>query len=168
MSIACCCGPLCARYDAKLSHAYLAVALLRLPLCLRSMCEQALNNAQATYAGFGFISSENVFKVCDQPHPLRIKKALDSCAQGDFESANAVEELWANGYRGLDIVGTLFRLAKNAQIPEEMKLEYIKEIGFCHMRVLDGLDSLLQMSGLIAKLCVTAGNFGVRPPPVKK
>ena len=25
---------------------------------------QALNNAQATYAGFGFISSENVFKVC--------------------------------------------------------------------------------------------------------
>ena len=134
-----------------------------------SMCEQALNNAQATYAGFGFISSENVFKVCDQPHPLRIKKALDSCAQGDFESANAVvEELWANGYCGLDIVGTLFRLAKNAQIPEEMKLEYIKEIGFCHMRVLDGLDSLLQMSGLIAKLCVTAGNFGVRPPPVKK
>ena len=51
---------------------------------------------------------------------------------------------------------------------EELKLNFIKEIGFCHMRVLDGLDSLLQMSGLIAKLCVTAGNFGVRPPPVKK
>ena len=129
---------------------------------------QALNNAQATYAGFGFISSENVFKVCDQPHPLRIKKALESCAAADFDSANAVvEELWASGYCGLDIVGTLFRLCKSATLPEEVKLEFIKEIGFCHMRVLDGLDTLMQISGLIAKLCCTAGAAGVRPP-VKK
>ena len=45
-----------------------------------------------------------------------------------------------------------------------MKLEFIKEIGFCHMRVLDGLDSLMQLSGLVAKLCVTATRFNVRPP----
>ena len=122
----------------------------------------------ATDAGFGFISSENVFKVCDQPHPLRIKKALDACAMADFDGANTViEELWAAGYCGLDIVGTLFRLAKTAQISEDMKLEYIKEIGFCHMRVLDGLDTQLQMSGLIAKLCCKAGEFGVRPPMKK-
>ena len=37
---------------------------------------QALNNAQATQAGFGLISQENVFKVCDQPHPLFVKEAL--------------------------------------------------------------------------------------------
>ena len=30
---------------------------------------QALNNAQATHSGFGFISSDNVFQVCDQPQP---------------------------------------------------------------------------------------------------
>ena len=45
-----------------------------------------------------------------------------------------------------------------------MKLEFIKEIGFCHMRVLDGLDSLLQMTGLVAKLCCTAAAHGIRPP----
>ena len=28
------------------------------------------------------------------------------------------------------------------------------------MRVLDGLDTLLQLSGLLAKLCVTAGRMG--------
>ena len=78
----------------------------------------------------------------------------------DFDGANTViEELWAAGYCGLDIVGTLFRLAKTAAISEDMKLEYIKEIGFCHMRILDGLDSLLQLSGLIAKLCYNAGGF---------
>ena len=59
---------------------------------------------------------------------------------------------------------TLFRLAKWAEMNEELKLDFIKEIGFCHMRVLDGLDTLLQLSGLVAKLCVTAAGKGVRPP----
>ena len=55
-------------------------------------------------------------------------------------------------------MGTFFRIVKFQPMDEALKLEFIKEIGFCHMRVLDGLDSLLQLSGLIAKLCVTAGN----------
>jgi len=129
---------------------------------------QALNNAQATHAGFGFISTENVFKVCDQPHPLMIKKMLVSAAAADFESANEVlEELWSRGYCGLDIVGTLFRLTKYAEINEELKLEFIKEIGFTHMRVLDGLDTLLQLSGLAAKLCCVAAGMGAKPPERK-
>ena len=83
---------------------------------------------------------------------------LEACSKADFETANGVvEELWAQGYCGLDIVGTLFRLAKFAELPEELKLNFIKEIGFCHMRVLEGLDSLLQLSGLIGKLCCNAG-----------
>ena len=74
---------------------------------------QALNNAQATQAGFGLISQENVFKVCDQPHPLFVKEALQNCIDGDFKAANAVvEQLWSAGYCGLDIVGTFFRIVK--------------------------------------------------------
>jgi len=126
---------------------------------------QALNNAQATISGFGFISTENVFKVCDQPHPLLIKKCLLSATQADFEHANRViDELWGRGYCGLDIVGTLFRVTKLEPMNEELKLEFMKEIGFCHMRVLDGLDTLLQISGLIAKLCCCAAMKGVKPP----
>jgi DNA polymerase III delta prime subunit len=34
---------------------------------------QALNNLQATHAGFGRVDVDNVFKVCDQPHPLVVK-----------------------------------------------------------------------------------------------
>ena len=55
---------------------------------------QALNNAQATYAGFGFISQENVFKVCDQPHPLVVKKIIEACTQANFEEANKVRAWW--------------------------------------------------------------------------
>ena len=56
------------------------------------------------------------------------------------------------------------RLTKNAEMNEEIKLEFIKEIGFCHMRVLDGLDTLLQLNGLCGKLCCCAASKGAKPP----
>ena len=31
---------------------------------------QGLNNLQSTHEGFGLVKAENVFKVCDEPHPL--------------------------------------------------------------------------------------------------
>jgi len=42
---------------------------------------QAINNLQSTHSGFEFISADNVFKVCDQPHPAKIKMIMESCAQ---------------------------------------------------------------------------------------
>ncbi len=44
---------------------------------------------QATHSGFGFISQENVFKVCDQPHPLLVARIMESCAKGDLDAAHA-------------------------------------------------------------------------------
>ncbi len=38
-------------------------------------------------------------------------------------------------------------------MPEYLKLEFIKEIGYQHMRVVQGTSSLLQMAGLVARLC---------------
>ncbi|KIY92232.1 hypothetical protein MNEG_15731, partial [Monoraphidium neglectum] len=40
---------------------------------------------------------------------------------------------------------------------EYMQLEFLREIGFCHMRIGDGVNSRLQMSGLLAKLCRVSG-----------
>eukprot|EP00126_Sphaerothecum_destruens_P007861 Sdes_comp20017_c0_seq2m12720 len=34
---------------------------------------QAINSLQSTFSGFGIVNDENVFKVCDQPHPVLIK-----------------------------------------------------------------------------------------------
>jgi hypothetical protein len=34
--------------------------------------------------------------------------------------------LWNQGYAAIDIVGTFFRVAKNADIPEKKKLAFIK------------------------------------------
>eukprot|EP00794_Sanderia_malayensis_P013976 gene13976-15434_t len=115
---------------------------------------QALNNLQSTYAGFGFVNSANVFKVCDEPHPSLVKDMLTSCTNGDIDAAyKQMAHLWKLGYSAVDIITNIFRVCKNMDMPEYIKLEYIKEIGYTHMRITEGVNSLLQMSGLLARLC---------------
>lgn len=54
---------------------------------------QALNNLQSTHNGFGIVNSENVFKVCDEPHPLLIKDMLNYCIEGEIRKAYKVSML---------------------------------------------------------------------------
>jgi len=118
---------------------------------------QALNNLQATYSGFGHVNQENVFKVCDQPHPLMVSRIIKHCQAGSLTEANdLMMRLCKMGYSSMDIITTVFRVVRNSDVEEFLKLEFIKEIGFCHMRIGDGVDSHLQMSGLLARLCKTA------------
>ncbi|XP_049849859.1 replication factor C subunit 2-like [Schistocerca gregaria] len=114
----------------------------------------AINNLQAAHSGFGLVSSDNVFKVCDQPHPEVAKRIIKACEEGDLAEADKIMRLslWKLGYHPLDIVTTLFKVLKLMEIPEYLKLEFIKEIGFTHKRILDGLPTLLQLSGLLARL----------------
>ncbi|KAK3434428.1 replication factor C subunit 2 [Eucalyptus grandis] len=116
---------------------------------------QALNNLQATYSGFRFVNQENVFKVCDQPHPLHVKNIVRNVLDGKFDDACAgLKQLYDLGYSPTDIITTLFRIIKNYDMAEYLKLEFMKETGFAHMRICDGVGSYLQLCGLLAKLAV--------------
>ncbi|XP_023013053.2 replication factor C subunit RfC4 [Leptinotarsa decemlineata] len=118
---------------------------------------QALNNLQSTHNGFGEVNSQNVFKVCDEPHPMLIKDMLTSCMNGDIRKAyKVIEHLWNLGYAAEDIIKNIFKVCKNMDMEEALKLEFIKEIGLTHQRIVDGLCSLLQMSGLLSRLCKAA------------
>ncbi|EPQ60372.1 P-loop containing nucleoside triphosphate hydrolase protein [Gloeophyllum trabeum ATCC 11539] len=116
---------------------------------------QAINNLQSTWSGFGFVSGDNVFKVCDQPHPITVQAIIRACTKGDINDAmDKLSELWAQGYSAVDIVVTIFRVVKTSdELPEYTKLEFIKEIGFTHMRILEGVGTLIQLGGLMARLC---------------
>uniref|UniRef100_A0A673U476 Replication factor C subunit 2 n=1 Tax=Suricata suricatta TaxID=37032 RepID=A0A673U476_SURSU len=115
---------------------------------------QALNNLQSTFSGFGFINSENVFKVCDEPHPLLVKEMIQHCVTANIDEAYKIlAHLWHLGYSPEDIIGNIFRVCKTFQMAEYLKLEFIKEIGYTHMKIAEGVNSLLQMSGLLARLC---------------
>lgn len=114
----------------------------------------ALNALQSTVSGFGYVNAENVFKVCDQPQPLSIKRVIDNTLVGKApEALDGVMALWASGYASTDIIQTLFKVVKSSEMPEEQKLNFIREIGFTHMRIAEGLNTQLQLAGCIARLC---------------
>jgi replication factor C subunit 2/4 len=120
---------------------------------------QAINNLQSTHAGFEYINSENVFKVCDQPHPLIVQIIIDYCKEGNIKDAqrDMTVHLTDKGYALIDIIGTMFKVVKSApSLSEYLKLEFLKEIGFAHKRALEGNDSNIQISCLLAKLCLAA------------
>lgn len=52
----------------------------------------ALNNLQSTFSGFELINADNVFKVCDQPHPKLVRHIIGQCAKGEMVSALAAME----------------------------------------------------------------------------
>lgn len=72
---------------------------------------QALNNLQATFGGFGLIDQANVFKVCDQPHPLLVSNIVKTCMDADFyAAADGMNALCDLGYSAIDIITTFFKV----------------------------------------------------------
>lgn len=116
---------------------------------------QAINNIQSTHSGFDVINSVNVFKVCDQPHPEIAKNILKLCEEGKLGEAEKILNinLWKLGYNALDILTTLFKVLKTSNTPEYLKVEFIKEVSMAHKNALEGVSSLVQLSGLLAKMC---------------
>jgi len=60
------------------------------------------------------------------------------------------------GYSPEDIITNIFRVVKTHEMTEYLKLEFIRIIAETHMKVVQGVNSLLQLSALIARLCKTA------------
>jgi replication factor C subunit 2/4 len=114
----------------------------------------ALNSLQSTHSGFGFINAENVFKVCDQPHPEKMQKCVKACRENNATDAcDIVRDLFVTGYAATDIISTLFKVTKSHKdVPEPLKLDFIKEIGFTHMRISEGMNSQLQLLGCVSRL----------------
>jgi replication factor C subunit 2/4 len=145
--------------------AYDDAGMAAVVFCADGDMRQALNSLQATHSGFGYVSEAHVFRVCDQPHPALVAQMLRACAAGDLDAAaKGLRSLWAKGFSATDLVGTLFRVARNADaglLGEYLKLEFLREIGMCHMRLADGVASQLQLAGCLAKMCkLSAGQGG--------
>eukprot|EP00339_Tiarina_fusa_P026971 CAMPEP_0117019968 /NCGR_PEP_ID=MMETSP0472-20121206/15239_1 /TAXON_ID=693140 ORGANISM="Tiarina fusus, Strain LIS" /NCGR_SAMPLE_ID=MMETSP0472 /ASSEMBLY_ACC=CAM_ASM_000603 /LENGTH=339 /DNA_ID=CAMNT_0004725049 /DNA_START=112 /DNA_END=1131 /DNA_ORIENTATION=+ len=119
----------------------------------------ALNNLQASHSlakGSGkMVDQKTVFQVCDQPHPTVVRSMIDACQQGDLHAANKeLANLWSLGYSASDIIGTVFKVTKvHDKLQEGTKLQFLREIGFTHMRISNGVNTQLQLLGLMSRLC---------------
>jgi replication factor C subunit 2/4 len=91
---------------------------------------QAINNMQATFSGFGYVSPENVYRVCDQPHPTIIASIVDHCIGGNLDAAlSKLDNLFEKGYAPVDLVSTFFRVVKTfsaKSLSDSLQLEFIK------------------------------------------
>lgn len=134
---------------------------------------QAINNLQSTHSGFGLVSGDNVFRVVDSPHPVKVQAMIKSCQEQKIDDAlDSLRELWYDvscpfrrwltdrnhrrnlGYSSHDIITTMFKVTKTMpSLSEHSKLEFVREIGFTHMRILEGVQTYLQLAGCVAKLC---------------
>lgn len=64
--------------------------------------------------------------------------------------------LWELGYAAEDIIKNIFKVCKSMDIEETLQLDFIKEIALTHHRIVDGLCTLVQMTGLLSRLCIQA------------
>ena len=77
------------------------------------------------------LSILDLVQVCDEPHPLLIKEMLGHCIAGNVDEAYLVlKSLWDKGYSSHDIITNTFRVCKNMNMAEFLKLEFIKVRGW--------------------------------------
>lgn len=112
----------------------------------------ALNNLQATVTGFCTVNERNVFKVCDQPHPLFVKDMLLACNTELPRAFRMCEALSTEGYAMADILSTMNRVAKTLDLVPMLKLDILKEIASTMGRSSDGVTTVLQLQGLCSQI----------------
>lgn len=114
---------------------------------------QAINNLQSTFSGFDYISAENVYRVCDTPHPAVVRDILEKCVKGDINQSIALlKQLLSEGYSSIDIITTFFRVSKVFECDEYLRMMFMRKIGECHVKIVQG-GSTIQLYGLMASMC---------------
>ncbi len=118
---------------------------------------QAINNLQLTFNGYINIIPENVYKLCDKPHPLVIQNIFEACHKKDFKTAlTHLTGLYEKGYSSSDIAFTMIYTLKNISntvIDEKTKILFLEEIGRTSLIISQGMNTHLQLTGSIAALC---------------
>ncbi len=65
---------------------------------------------------------------------------------------DVILDLCKSGYSPTDVIQTIFKVTRSYDMPEPEKLEFLREIGFSHMRISEGLNTQLQLLGCISRL----------------
>lgn len=116
---------------------------------------KAINNLQSTYSGYKTITSENVLKICDIPEPKLLEEVIDFIKQNNFINAmKSINNISGMGFSNTDIINTLFYIIKKKKFKKEKKkLLLIKELGITNIRIINCIDSKLQIFGMLVRMC---------------
>ena len=114
----------------------------------------ALNNAQSTFVGFGFINRENVYKIVDVPKPEIINRVVKLCFDGKFnECCSVVDGLINEGYSFLDILMVMNRVVQDMKdVDDKKRFLMLKVIAIYKMRCLEGINSRCQVYSFLGEV----------------
>lgn len=117
---------------------------------------QAINNLQTISAGYSNINEDNVFKVCDKPHPIIIKRIFVACMNHNIKNALLdLRILRQTGYSSLDIIINMINLLKSqsfTELNEKYKIAFMEELGNTLVMISNGITSELTVTGCVCKL----------------
>tara|TARA_B110000879_G_C11179849_1_gene517769 strand:+ start:3527 stop:4534 length:1008 start_codon:yes stop_codon:yes gene_type:complete len=122
---------------------------------------QVINNMECIYYCYKKINSETIYKIIDKPKPFYIKKILKYCFEGKLEdSIDILNELYNKGYSPNDILQTFmkFILEDDFEFDKKTKMKLYEIISLSYIRVNDGIDSFLQLSGCLCKIFLFINN----------
>lgn len=124
---------------------------------------QAMNSLQATHTGYGLVNADNVFKVCDQPHPVLVENIVTACVmkRNVEEAHKEMNRLLNRGYAPGDVIATFFKVVQtNARLfrSELQQLEVLKVVGETTMRIAEGVGTPLQLAAMLARIITAVEN----------
>lgn len=118
----------------------------------------AVNAMQATHSGYGKITAENVFQVCDQPHPILIERILAACLlQKDLTVAHKeMKRLLNRGFSPEGVMGTFYKVTQSDKgrlfRQEWQQLKVMKVMAEATLRIAEGVGSQLQLAAMVSKI----------------
>lgn len=115
---------------------------------------QSINILQLIADSFDEINIDNVYKVCNAPHPDIIKECLQGCINNDICGVlNIVKDIINKGYNINDIIklfiNTVYEYNKLTKVK---KIDVINKIISYNAYNLDIINSWVQIQGLFASI----------------
>ena len=131
-------------------------ALNEIAIMSQGDMRHAINNLQLTYNGFNEIILDNVYQMCDNPQTKIIKQIFISCMNKDIKLAlEILINLKQKGYSGSDILSSMTNTLKMPdfkEIPENIKIQFMKEIAKKSYIISKGIDTFMQLTACIANM----------------
>ena len=123
---------------------------------------KALNTLQASASLGKAVDEKAVYLVAGQAKPEDVKEMLDLALEGNFvEARNKLRSMLVEyGLSGVEIIKQVHSETFNMKISEKKKVALADAVGEIDFRITQGADQEVQLSAMLAKLALIAGESG--------
>lgn len=116
---------------------------------------QVINNLECIINSYDYLNKDNIYKIIDKPKPFYINQILDHCIEGNLEKSLIIlSKLYNDGYSPNDILLTFMKylIDDDLKMEEKTRMKLYEIVSLSYIRINDGIDSFLQLSGCLSKI----------------